>query len=174
VISKTVKSESQYKDPNKMANVLAMRKLKDLGYEFVPGMKVSYLVTNGHKVPQEVEPFIDGREVEIVPDWDYYAERMALTMSRITEGLDAETDWDSKALLTGVQQKSLFSDTFSQPPAKKSNEDSDALVEPSELKTTGRESEKANIMSDVSEVEKNKKRKSKGKKKGGMNLDDFL
>jgi DNA polymerase I len=170
VISKTVKSESQYKDPDKMANVLAMRKLKDLGYEFVPGMKVSYLVTNGHKVPQDVEPYIDGRDISILPDWDYYAERMALTMARITEGLDTETDWDSKALLTGVQQKSIFSESFSKPLSKADNIGQG--VEPSEIQTTGREAEKQ--ISSNDQVKENTQSKVKGKKKGGINLDDFL
>ena len=160
VISKTVKPENQYKDPDKMANVLAMRKLKELGYEFVPGMKVSYLVINGHKVPQEVEPYIDGRQVTVTPDWDYYAERMALTMARITEGLDTETDWDQKALLTGVQQKSLFSESFRHPTIKRYPEESSA--EPSAIQTTGREPIKT------------PKNKEKEKKKVGMNLDDFM
>jgi DNA polymerase I len=177
VISKTVKNEAQYKDPNKMANVLAMRKLRELGYEFVPGMKVSYLVTNGHHVPQEVEPYIDGREVEIKPDWDYYAERMALTMSRITEGIDADTEWDSKALLTGVQQKSLFSDTFTQ--SVNSNPEDKSFEEDSNYKTGERpESEsldKIELQEQVGKPTPRKKGKTKDtKKKGGIKLEDFL
>jgi DNA polymerase I len=164
VISKTVKNENQYKDPDKMANVLAARKLKELGYDFVPGMKVSYLVTNGHKVPQEVEPFIDGRTEEIKPDWDYYAERMALTMSRITEGMDAETEWDSKALLTGVQQKSIFSESFSKPREEKIESTVDVL-----------ETEKG----DVEGTDQKITTKKKGKKRpvdddGAVKLEDFL
>ncbi|UCH88009.1 MAG: DNA polymerase II [Thermoplasmata archaeon] len=106
VISRTVKSEEYYKDASRMANVQAMRKLKELGYDFVPGMKVSYIVINSKKVPQEVEPYIDGRAFTAKPDYQYYAERMAASMARVTEVFG----WNEKELLSGQQQRSLFSD----------------------------------------------------------------
>ncbi|MCK5560716.1 MAG: DNA polymerase II, partial [Thermoplasmata archaeon] len=114
VISKTVKEISHYKDPDRMANVLAMKKLTKLGYEFVPGMKVSWIVIDSHQTPQEVEPYVDGRKFEFEPDREYYARRMALSMSRITDVFG----WDEKTLLTGVKQKSLFSDSYNQSPGK--------------------------------------------------------
>ncbi len=170
VISKTVKNENQYKDPNKMANVIAMRKYKELGYEFVPGMKVSYIVTNGHKVPQEVEPYIDGREIELVPDLEYYAERMALTMSRITEGMDSETEWDSKALLTGVQQKSIFSQSFEKP-----KKDSKVYTEQVDKANLGSDADITEKVKNDNKVEVRKKGKKRDEeKKSGMTLEDFL
>ncbi len=182
VISKTVKDESQYKDPNRMANVLAMRQLRDMGYDVVPGMKVSYIVTNGHKVPQAVEPFLDGRPLSNQPDLDYYAGRMARTMARITEGMDAETEWDSKALLTGVQQRSLFSESFTQPqPGNEPTlDDADTGTDPDVAINTISDAE--SLAEDVSAQraigaagkKKGKKKGSKDEGSGGAKLEDFV
>ena len=194
-----MKDENQYKDPDKMANVLAMRQLKALGYEFVPGMKVSYIVTNGHKVPQEVEPYIDGRPATNAPDWEYYAERMAMSMARITEGLDSESEWDYQALLSGVQQKSLFSESFTQPPDEEpGDEDEDeerddeaevevgVEAEPGAGAAPGGETEGAAEAEPatteefkpteevVEPVVKKRGKKKQDKKKPAMKLDDFL
>jgi DNA polymerase I len=108
VISRTVKAVDSYMDPDRMANVQAMRKLVERGYEFVPGMKVSYIVTNSKKTPQEVEPYIDGVPFEHTPDWEYYAERIAASLARVTEVFG----WDENSLLSGIHQQSLFSTAF--------------------------------------------------------------
>ena len=163
VISKTVKSESSYKDPNKMANVIAMRQLKELGYEVVPGMKVSYIVTNGHKVPQDVEPFIEDRACNNEPDLDYYTERMALTITRITDGIVPEYELDYKGLVSGSQQKSLFSGDFSNMAGA----------------VTGKEDKLSKLTEDHedrqdSETSDKKVPQGKQKKKGGTSLEDFL
>ncbi len=172
VISKSVKSESSYKDPNKMANVIAMRKLKKLGYEVVPGMKVSYIVTDGHKVPQEVEPFIDDQPFSEKPDLDYYTERMALTISRITEGIVPEHELDYNGLVSGVQQKSLFSEDFAKPtkkiePTKETKEGNDSKVDHIEL---------SDSESFVNPPGKRKKKSKKGanKEEPKSRLEDFL
>jgi DNA polymerase I len=115
VISRTVKPERSYVNPERMVNVLVSRKLKEMGYEFVPGMKVSWIVTNSKKTPQEVEPFIDGKDFEHEPDWEYYANRVAMTIARVTEVFG----WDEKSLLGGMQQKTLFSDDFNSSSQKK-------------------------------------------------------
>ncbi|HEQ79193.1 MAG TPA: DNA polymerase II, partial [Euryarchaeota archaeon] len=104
VISRTVKDESDYKNPDSMTNVQARRKLEALGHEFSTGMKVSWVVVDSKKTPMEVEPFIDEESFKFKPDYEYYARRIALTLGRITEVFD----WDEKALLTGSQQTSLF------------------------------------------------------------------
>jgi DNA polymerase I len=111
VISRTVKDEDHYKDASRMANVLAMRKLKKLGYEFIPGMKVSYIVTDSKKVPQEAEPFIEDREFTHKPDYQYYAGRIAASMARVTEVFG----WNERELLSGQQQRSLFTDWSNSP-----------------------------------------------------------
>ena len=103
VISKTVQKKSHYKNPEKMANVQAMEKLLEKNYEFTPGMKVSYIVTNGKITPQEVEPVPDEGEVTIVPDWDYYAERLAKALSRITEVFG----YNKKYLIESLYQKTI-------------------------------------------------------------------
>lgn len=108
VISRTVKQFSFYKDPDSQVNVQAARKLIDLGYEFVPGMKVSWVVTDSRKTPQEVEPYISGREFTARPDYRYYAERLAQTVARATEVFG----WDERSLMLGSQQFTLFDGAF--------------------------------------------------------------
>lgn len=108
VISRTVKSESSYVNPDKMVNVRVARKIREMGYEFVPGMKVSWIVTDSKKTPQEAEPYIDGRPFEFTPDWEYYARRVALTVSRVTEVYG----WDAKSLIKGMQQSTILSNDF--------------------------------------------------------------
>ena len=110
VISRTCKGtdEKSYEHPKRMSNVQAALKMKDKGYSFIPGMKVSWIVTNGNVVPQEVEPYISGAEFTGEPDYNYYAERLAQTASRITEVFG----WDEKALMMGSRQRTLFDGGF--------------------------------------------------------------
>ena len=104
VISRTVRNLSSYKNPERMANVQAAKKLIKMGYEFVPGMKVSWIVVNGRRTPQVVEPYIPGREFTKKPDYEYYAERIAATLSRITDSLGL----DQSYLITGKKQKTIW------------------------------------------------------------------
>ena len=104
VISRSAKAFDTYKDPSRMANVTIAKKLLEMGYEFQPGMKVSWVVTNSRKTPQEVEPFIGGRAFDKKPDYKYYAERLAQSIVRVTDVFG----WDEKRLLTGAQQSTLF------------------------------------------------------------------
>ena len=108
VISRSVKEESQYKASDRMVNVRVARMLKEMGYEVMPGMKVSWVVTNGKASPNEVEPWIEGREFTSKPDYNYYATRVASTISRVTDSLG----WDSRSLLTGTQQQTLTSQNY--------------------------------------------------------------
>ncbi len=90
VISRSVKKfgeHGEYKDEKSLANVRIAKKLIELGETFIPGMKVSWIVTNSRKTPQEVEPFIDGSPFTGKPDWDYYARRIEETLNRVLEGL---------------------------------------------------------------------------------------
>lgn len=109
VISRTCKKFSYYKNPDSMPNVQAAKKMQELGYEFTPGMKVSWVVTNAKKTPQEVEPWVPDHELKKEPDWEYYARRIAKTLARVTEVFG----WDEDALLAGNKQSSLFSLQFS-------------------------------------------------------------
>ena len=108
VISRTSKDERAYVSPDKQANVIVAKKMKEMGYEFVPGMKVSWIVTNAKTKPQQVEPYIDGREFTHKPDVNYYAKRLALSISRITEVFG----WDEEKLLSGICQKSILCDEY--------------------------------------------------------------
>lgn len=110
VISRSVREESQYKSSESMVNVRVFRKMKELGYEVVPGMKVSWIVTNSRASPQEVEPWIEGRPLPsgVKPDYRYYATRLAATIARVTDSFG----WDEKSLLSGVQQATLKDNDF--------------------------------------------------------------
>lgn len=92
-----------------MANVQAAKKLIAMGYDFIPGMKISWIVTDGKSTPQTVEPFVSGVEFTAKPDYRYYAERLSQTASRITEVFG----WDERDLMRGSQQATLFSGAFS-------------------------------------------------------------
>jgi DNA polymerase I len=110
VISRSVREESQYKQSDSMINVRVARKLRELGYEVVPGMKVSWIVTNSRAHPQEFEPWVEGRPLpeSVMPDYRYYATRLAATIARVTDSFG----WDEKSLVSGVQQSSLFNNDF--------------------------------------------------------------
>ncbi|MCK4266894.1 MAG: DNA polymerase II, partial [Thermoplasmata archaeon] len=104
VISRTCRDFGRYKDPDSQTTVQTAKKLMKLGYEFVPGMKVSWIVTNARKTPQEAEPFVSGRKFEHTPDYEYYARRVAMTLARVTDVFG----WDTNRLLTGTKQESLL------------------------------------------------------------------
>ena len=106
VISRSVRAIDEYKNPDSMPNVQASKKMTAMGYQVIPGMKVSWIVVNDRKKPQEVEPFIPGKPFTKKPDYEYYARRMAETLSRITEVFDI----DSNALLSKKKQTTLFED----------------------------------------------------------------
>jgi len=108
VISRTCKGMNAYENPERMANVQAAGKMVSLGYDFIPGMKVSWIVTDSKHTPQKVEPYISGVPFAGRPDHRYYAERLAHTASRITEVFG----WDEKNLLLGSQQATLFGGGF--------------------------------------------------------------
>ena len=107
VISRTCKGLDAYENPDRMSNVQAAKKMIAKGYDFIPGMKVSWVVTDGNRTPQQVEPYISGAEFTAEPDYKYYAERLAQTASRITEVFG----WNEKDLMLGSQQSTLF-DSF--------------------------------------------------------------
>ena len=117
VISKGCKGLDAYENPERQANVQAAKKLMALGYEFIPGMKVSWIVTDSKRTPQVVEPYISGKEFTARPDYKYYAERIAQTASRITEVFG----WTEKDLMMGTQQATLFDGAFgtAEPSVKK-------------------------------------------------------
>ncbi len=108
VISRTCKGLDAYENPERMANVQAAKKLIAKGYNFIPGMKISWIVTDAATSPQTVEPFISGTPFTDTPDYRYYAERLAQMAGRITEVFG----WTEKDLLKGSQQTTLFNESF--------------------------------------------------------------
>jgi len=117
VISRSVREESQYKSGENMINVRVFKALKGMGYEVVPGMKVSWIVTDSRAHPQKFEPWVQGRPwpKEIKPDYKYYATRLAATISRVTDSFG----WDEKRLVTGAQQSSFLNSDFGEKPETK-------------------------------------------------------
>lgn len=104
VISKGCKSLDAYANPDSMANVQAAKKLISRGYEFIPGMKVSWIVTDAKSSPMKVEPWISGKQFTYRPDYKYYAERLSRMAGMITEVFG----WGEKDLMMGSQQSTLM------------------------------------------------------------------
>ena len=108
VISKSVSDFDSYDNPDSLVHVNVAKKLQEMGYDFTPGMKTPFIITNGSVQPQKAEPVIEGIEFTARPDYRYYAERLAMALARITEPFGC----DERALLQGNSQRSLefFSD----------------------------------------------------------------
>jgi DNA polymerase I len=103
VISKGVKAEDDYSNPDGQIQVRVVRKMQERGYEFTPGMKYSYVVTCAS--PLDAEPVIEGVEFTYKPDYSYYAFRLAKALAKVTGVFGCS----EKMLLQGVEQRSLFS-----------------------------------------------------------------
>ncbi|HZY91215.1 MAG TPA: DNA polymerase domain-containing protein [Thermoplasmata archaeon] len=104
VIARSVRAEEEYNESTRdnLPFLRVFKQLKAEGYDVIPGMKVAWIVTDAGKTPQEVEPWIEGRPLTKPPDHEYYAERVAQTLARVTEVYN----WDARALLGGnVQQR---------------------------------------------------------------------
>lgn len=107
VISRSVRAFKEYESAESLANVRVAKKLKERGETFVPGMKVSWIVTDSKKSPQAVEPYIDGTPFEFKPDWAYYARRLEDTLNRVLEGIAKEVSITSEDKL-----QSRLTDSF--------------------------------------------------------------
>lgn len=125
VISKGVGDLSRYKDPNSLPHVQALRKYQATGREVIPGMKVSFVVTDGSRTPMQVEPYFDDDDPPR-PDKRYYAGRIARSLARVTEVFG----WTEADLLLGSQQATLF-DSFVQPETSISKQRSTPFSTPS-------------------------------------------
>jgi DNA polymerase I len=109
VISRTVRDFDFYKEMDSLANVQAAKKMMDKGHEFVAGMKVSWVVVDSKKRPQVVEPYFPNIPFEFKPDYEYYADRVAQTLSRITEVFNVD---ESSLKNSEVRKKSTLQDFF--------------------------------------------------------------
>ena len=96
-----------YANPDSMAQVRVARAMIELGLGFTSGMKVSYIVTDASQRPMQVEPWLENEENGGITTYDgqFYAERLAAALGRITEAFD----WTAKDLVSGNKQTSLFS-----------------------------------------------------------------
>jgi DNA polymerase, archaea type len=105
VIARAVRGEGEYNASTRDALpfLRVYRQLKSEGYDVVPGMRVAWIVTDSRRSPQEIEPWIEGRPFPKQPDWEYYAERVAQTLARVTEVFG----WDAASLLRGSHQQRL-------------------------------------------------------------------
>ncbi|MCI4368631.1 MAG: DNA polymerase II [Thermoplasmata archaeon] len=125
VIARSVRAEEQYNESTRDALpfLRVFRRLKEEGYDVIPGMKVAWIVTDARKSPQEIEPWVDGRPFSAKPDFSYYADRVAQTLARVTEVFD----WDAAALLRGSHQQRLGA---AEPPASPVSSDGATLDSP--------------------------------------------
>jgi DNA polymerase I len=106
VISKTVNLQRKYVNEDNQAHLQAYKKFIETGRPFVSGMKIPFIVTDASVSPMIVEPYIPEEDCP-KPDYNYYADRIAKSLSRITDVFD----WDEKALKTGKRapkQQTLF------------------------------------------------------------------
>jgi len=106
VISKTVNLKRTYVNEDNQAHLQAYKKFVETGRPFVSGMKISFIVTDASVSPMKVEPYIPEESCP-KPDYNYYGDRIAKSLSRITDVFD----WDEKALKTGKRapkQQTLF------------------------------------------------------------------
>ncbi len=108
VIARAVRSESEYNESTRdsLPFLRVYRQLRAEGYDVIPGMRVAWVVTDSRQSPQAVEPWIEGRAFTKEPDWEYYAERVAQTLARVTEVFG----WDASSLLRGSHQQRLGSE----------------------------------------------------------------
>ena len=64
VISKSVSEFDSYANPESLVHVNVAKKLLEMGYDFTPGMKTPFIITNGSTQPLKAEPVIDGIPVQ--------------------------------------------------------------------------------------------------------------
>jgi len=105
VVSRTCKEFGYYKNPHSMSPYQAAQKMIAAGYDFTAGMKVAWIVTNSKYTPIHVEPYMEGVPFTHIPDYQYYARRLAHTLSNLTDAFG----WDESSLLTGKKQTKLGS-----------------------------------------------------------------
>jgi DNA polymerase I len=122
VISKSVSEFASYDNPDSLVHVNVAKQLQQMGYDFTPGMKTPFVITNGSSQPLKAEPVIEGVEFTARPDYKYYAERMAMGLARITEAFGC----DERTLMQGNSQRTL--DLF----CEKKSEEKAAPVVPRE------------------------------------------
>jgi len=103
VISKSVNEFNSYDNPDSLVHVNVAKQLQQMGYEFTPGMKTPFVITNGSSQPLRAEPVIEGVEFTGRPDYKYYAERLAMGLARITEAFGC----DERTLMQGNSQQTL-------------------------------------------------------------------
>ncbi|MCI4322792.1 MAG: DNA polymerase II [Thermoplasmata archaeon] len=99
VVARSVRAEGEYNESTRDALpfLRAYKQLHQEGYDVIPGMKVAWIVTDAKKTPQDIEPWMAGRPFQGIPDYQYYADRVAQTLARVTEVFD----WDAASLLRG-------------------------------------------------------------------------
>ena len=97
-----------YTRPDSMAQVRVAKQRIEQGLGFTSGMKVSYIVTNAKRTgqPMQVSMWLDTEEQTTTMEYDgqFYAERLAAAVGRITEAFD----WTASDLMKGSKQASLF------------------------------------------------------------------
>ena len=96
-----------YANPDRMVQVRAARQRIEAGLNFTPGMKVGWLVTDGSKSPMKITAWLEDETGEVQSDYDadWYVNRIANSLGRITEAFG----WTADDLKKGNRQTNLFS-----------------------------------------------------------------
>ena len=93
-----------------MPYVRAAKERISRGLQFTPGMKVGYIITNSNSSPMEVKAWlvdeIGGEPPK--PDPQYYINRLAKSLGRITSALDFDESKLKDYAKNPSTQKSLF------------------------------------------------------------------
>lgn len=92
IITKTVSDEREYDNPDSIQGVRAARKLVAYGFRWIPGTKLSWIVTNHTVTPMEIEPWIPERVIKPIPDLTYYAKRVVNSIKDITKVFGYDED----------------------------------------------------------------------------------
>ena len=99
-----------YANPDSLPYVRAAKERISRGLQFTPGMKVGYIITNSSTSPMEVKAWlvdeIGGEPPK--PDPQYYVNRLAKSLGRITSALDFDESKLKDYAKNPSTQKSLF------------------------------------------------------------------
>ena len=99
-----------YANPDSLPYVRAAKERISRGLQFTPGMKVGYIITNSKSSPMEVKAWlvdeIGGEPPK--PDPQYYVNRLAKSLGRITSALDFDESKLKDYAKNPSTQKSLF------------------------------------------------------------------
>ncbi|MBT4058891.1 MAG: hypothetical protein HOE69_01095 [Euryarchaeota archaeon] len=103
----TIDFNSAYVRPDSMVQVRVAKQRIAAGLNFTPGMKVGWLVTDFSQSPMKVVAWLEDETGEVQTEYDpeFYVNRLAIALGRITEAFG----WSADDLKRGNRQSTIFS-----------------------------------------------------------------